>query len=108
MVLGKKVAIFNWEWGHKSAHRDGQNNPLQADPIFTACTVTFYLRHFSESRSSSGSTPSVRPSVRLSATLLGCLVCVICNSKSFHSFLFKLCIMIVHILKMCTSHFVHI
>ena len=22
----------------------------------------------------------------------GCLVCVICNSKSFHSFLFKLCI----------------
>ena len=33
---------------------------------------------------------SVRPSVRLSATLLGCLVCVICNSNSFHSFIFKL------------------
>ena len=34
---------------------------------------------------------SVRPSVRLSATLLGCLVCVICNSNSFHTFIFKLC-----------------
>ena len=42
--------------------------------------------------------------VRLSATLLECLVCVICNSKNFHSFLFKLCIIIVHILKICTSY----
>ena len=40
--------------------------------------------------------------------LRGGLVCVICNSKSFHSFLFKLCIMIVHILNKCTSYFVHI
>ena len=47
---------------------------------------------------------SVGQSVRLSATLLGCLVCVICNSESFHSF----CIMTVHILKMCTFYFVHI
>ena len=31
------------------------------------------------------------------------LVCVICNSNSFHTFIFKLCIMIVHTLKMCTS-----
>ena len=23
MVLGKKVAIFNWEWGRNSAPRDG-------------------------------------------------------------------------------------
>ena len=38
-----------------------------------------------------------------SATLLACLACVIGNFKSFHSFLFKLCIMIVHILKMCLS-----
>ena len=29
------------------------------------------------------------------------LVCVICNSKSFHSLIFKLCIMIVHTLNMC-------
>ena len=36
----------------------------------------------------------------------GCLVCVICNSNSFHSFIFKLCIMIVRTLKMCTSFFV--
>ena len=34
-----------------------------------------------------------------------CLVCVICtcNSNSFHSFIIKLCIMIAHTLKMCTS-----
>ena len=49
--------------------------------------------------------PSVRPSVR---NTLGWQVCVICNSKSFQSFLFKLCLMIVHILKMCTSFFVHV
>ena len=30
------------------------------------------------------------------------------NLYSIHYFIFKLCIMIVHILKMCTSHFVHI
>ena len=28
---------------------------------------------------------------------------VICNSKSFHSLIFKLCIMIVHTLNMCLS-----
>ena len=47
----------------------------------------------------------LRPSVR---NTLGCQVCVICNSKSFYSFLFKLCLMIVHILKMCTFYFVHV
>ena len=53
--------------------------------------------------------PSVRLSVRSSVrNNLGCLVCVICNSKSFPSFIFKLCQMIVHTLKMCTSYFVHI
>ena len=41
---------------------------------------------FSDSRSNNGSTPSVRHSVCLSATLLGWLVCVICYSKSFCSF----------------------
>ena len=35
----------------------------------------------------------------------GCLVCVISNSNSFHSFIFKLCIMIVHTLKTCISNF---
>ena len=39
-----------------------------------------------------------------SEMLRECLVCVICNSYSFHSFIFKLCIMIVHTLKMCASH----
>ena len=27
MVLGKKVAIFDWEWGRNSAPRDGQKAP---------------------------------------------------------------------------------
>ena len=54
------------------------------------CFPYFYLRRFSESRSSSGSTPSVRPSVRSSVrpsvrnTFGGYIVCVICNSNSFH------------------------
>ena len=71
--------------------------PLVADLLPKAGLVVGPLR------------PCVRPSiclsVRPSATLFGCLVCVICNSKSFHSFLFKLCIMIVHIFKMCTFNF---
>ena len=40
--------------------------------------------------------------------LRGCLVSVICNSNSIHSFIFKLFIMIVHTLKMCTLYFMHI
>ena len=31
-------------------------------------------------------------------------LCVICNSNRFHSFIFKLCIMIVNTLKMCTGN----
>ena len=27
MVLGKKVAIFDWDWGRNSAPRDGQKIP---------------------------------------------------------------------------------
>ena len=27
MVLGKKVSIFDWEWGRNSAPRDGQKRP---------------------------------------------------------------------------------
>ena len=53
--------------------------------------------------------PSVCPSVRASIRITnGCPVGIICNYNSFHSFLFKLCIMIVFILKMCTSFIVHI
>ena len=37
--------------------------------------------------------------------LRGCFVCVICNSNSFHSLIFQLCIMIIHILNMCTSYY---
>ena len=32
----------------------------------------------------------------------------ICNLNSIHSFIFKLCIMIVYTLKMCTSYFVRL
>ena len=39
-----------------------------------------------------------------SEMLRGCLVCVICYSSSFHSFIFKLCIMIVHTLNMYTLY----
>ena len=46
--------------------------------------------------------------VELRHFLRGCLVCVICNSNSIHSFIFKLCLMIVHTLKMCTLSFVHV
>ena len=78
-------------------------------PSWARLLTICYLRRFSESRSSSGSTPSVRPSVCPSVrNTLGCQVCVIYNSKSFHSFLFKLCLIAVHILKMCTSCFVHV
>ena len=34
---------------------------------------------------------------------LHCFLCVICNSNRFHSFIFKLCILIVHTLKMCSD-----
>ena len=27
MVLGKKIAIFDWEWGRNSGPRDGQKIP---------------------------------------------------------------------------------
>ena len=43
-----------------------------------------------------------------SEMLRGCLVCVICNSNSISSFIFILYKMIVHILKMCISHFMHV
>ena len=39
---------------------------------------------------------------------LGVSGCLICNSSSFHSFIFNFSIMIVHILNMCTLYFVHI
>ena len=38
----------------------------------------------------------------------GCLVPVICNSSSFHTFIFKPYIMIIHTWNMCTLYFVHI
>ena len=32
MVLGKKVAIFEWEWGRNSAPRDWQKIPCLMKP----------------------------------------------------------------------------
>ena len=43
-----------------------------------------------------------------SEMLSRCLVCVICNFNSIHSIIFKLCIMIVHTLKMCTFYIVRL
>ena len=51
--------------------------------LFCTHFMIFYVQRFSESRSSSGSTPSA---VRLTATILGCLVCVICNSNIYSNF----------------------
>ena len=31
MVLGKKVAIFDWEWGRNSVPREGQKMPWKSD-----------------------------------------------------------------------------
>ena len=39
---------------------------------------------------------------------LGCLVCVICNSSSFHSFIFILCIMIVPTLNICAPLIIYL
>ena len=43
-----------------------------------------------------------------SEMLTGCLLCLIFNSSSFHSYIFKLCILIVYTLNMCTLNFLHI
>ena len=40
--------------------------------------------------------------------LRGCVVCVFFSSNSFHFWIFKLCIMLVHTLQIFTSYFVHI
>ena len=34
MVLVKKVAIFDWEWGRNSAPRDGQKRPWGAKCLY--------------------------------------------------------------------------
>ena len=31
MVLGKKMAIFDWEWGRNLAPREGQKMPFTVD-----------------------------------------------------------------------------
>ena len=36
MVLGKKVTIFNWEWGQNSAPRDGQKRPCIVGRVNTS------------------------------------------------------------------------
>ena len=33
MVLGKKVAIFDWEWGRNSVPRDGQKIPCLMETV---------------------------------------------------------------------------
>ena len=43
MVFGKKVAIFDWEWGQNSAPRDGQKIP---------CCITFAYNYLNNGDSS--------------------------------------------------------
>ena len=50
--------------------------------LFCTHFIIFYVQRFSESRSSSGSTLSFC----LTTTILGCLVCVICNSNIYSNF----------------------
>ena len=49
---------------------------------------------------------SVNLDIIMSTPPFGCIHCVICSSNRFHSFIFKLSIMIVHTLKTCTSNVV--
>ena len=34
MILGKKVAIFDWEWGQNPAPRDGQKIPWNCGTLY--------------------------------------------------------------------------
>ena len=34
MELGKKVAIFDWEWGRNSAPRDSQTSKLESLSVY--------------------------------------------------------------------------
>ena len=66
--------------------------------------VRFYLRRLVETQASSGPTPSV-------FNTFGVLVCVICTSKRFHSFIFKIytnCSDIEDVHFLFCSHFMNI
>ena len=41
MVLGKKVAIFAWEWGQNLAPRDGQERPCNCPTQSLTCMKSF-------------------------------------------------------------------
>ena len=41
MVLGKKVATFNWEWSRNSAPRDGQKIPCRQFPNISRLFLQF-------------------------------------------------------------------
>ena len=71
--------------------------------------VLFFLRNISPhintciTLAKRNSTSGPNWTVCLSPILFGSLVCVICNSKYFHLFIFKLRTMIVHTLKSCST-----
>ena len=45
MVLGKKVAILDWEWGGSSAPREGQQMPCSHSDVKTkADGLGFYTK----------------------------------------------------------------
>jgi hypothetical protein len=62
--------------------------------------VYFYLRRLRQKQVKESLSLSVCPSQQGSTYLS-----VICSSNSFQSILFKLCIVFIYILKMCTSYY---
>ena len=48
MVLGKKVTIFDWEWGRNLAPRDGQKRPC-AGSIFLFIQEKMFVKHNKQS-----------------------------------------------------------
>ena len=44
MVLGKKAAIFDWEWGRNSAPNDGQKIPWNVEKSNLLHAVSIFLQ----------------------------------------------------------------
>ena len=66
MALGKKVAIFDWEWGRNSATREGAENPLSdlgLHCLSCSCWQETFVQNFRAS------------TVSVFITLAQCLAC---------------------------------
>ena len=54
MVLGKKAAIFDWEWGRNSAPREGQKIPCVFITYLHVCIAGMRTVRHSQSRKGVG------------------------------------------------------